>query len=248
MKQIYLGFKFSISYFTILPVRFKESDDLSNPKLLSWMLFFLPLIGLILAALCVGVFKIVEPLGWLGAVIASLFYMTSYGFIHTDAIIDVADAIYAKHSGKDAYKVIKEPTVGAMGVLYGGGFLILKVATLATLLSEHLFFALFSIAIVSRFSLLLLIKNYIFKSSFVTLLHESLSFKIIIMATIFYALIGSWLLSWSFLPLLVLGVIGAFFIASVTKKYLGFINGDVLGMTLESIEVLFMIGALLLWR
>ncbi len=32
--------------------------------------------------------------------------------------IDVVDAIYAKLGGKDSYKVIKEPTVGAMGVLY----------------------------------------------------------------------------------------------------------------------------------
>ncbi len=75
--------------------------------------------------------------------------MMMYGFIHTEAIIDVVDAIYARHSGKDAYDVIKESTVGAMGVLYAVGFMLLKIAGIIYLLIHSMFSEFISILIIT---------------------------------------------------------------------------------------------------
>lgn len=124
MNNFILGFKFALSYFTILPVKFKEDDDLSKKEILSFMLFSLPLLGLILGFITLVLYHLLADLSWFGATICAVSYMILYGFIHTEAIIDVVDAIYAKHSGKDAYEVIKEPTIGAMGVLYAFAFLL----------------------------------------------------------------------------------------------------------------------------
>ena len=248
MNNFYLGIKFALSYFTVLPIRFSDSDDLSHPKVLSSMLYALPVIGLFLSGLSVGLFTLLEPMQWLGAIIAAVAYMVMYGFIHTEAIIDVADALYAAHSGKDPYVIIKEPGVGAMGVLYGVSFLLLKIAALSTLLMHHLFLPFIAIAAISRVALLVLIKHHEFRSSFVSKLHDSLSWRPLLFVIAFYCTVGFYLLSWPFFTLLFIGILSAFILCALTKKSLGFINGDVLGMSLEGVELILILAVLLAWN
>lgn len=245
MKRIYLGIKFALSYFTILPIRFGANDDLSHPKVLLSMLLTLPFVGILLSGLTLGVFVALQPLGWLAAIIAGVLYMALYGFIHTEAIIDVADAVYAKHSGKDPYVIIKEPSVGAMGVLYGGSFLILKIAALSYLLMHHLFLPFIAIAAISRISLLVLIRVHEFRSTFVSQLRESLSLLPIITGITFCGILGWWVLSWHFIALFGIGIASALLLSTLAKQSLGFVNGDVLGMSLEGVELLLILAVLL---
>lgn len=247
MNKIYLGVKFALSYFTLLPIRFDVSDDLSHPHVLKTMLLSLPFVGALLASLSIGVFVALESLGWLGALIAAVTYMVLYGFIHTEAVIDVADAVYAAHSGKDPYAIIKDPTVGAMGVLYGVSFTLLKVAALSTALMHHLFLPFIAIALISRIALLMLIRTYDFRSSFVTQLHEHLRIFPLVLLIGLCGALGFYLLSWLFLALFAAGIFAAFILALLAKKSLGFINGDVLGMSLEGTELILMVTLLLLW-
>lgn len=247
MNNVYLGIKFALSYFTVLPIRFREGDDLSHPRVLASMLTALPLVGVLLAGVSVGIFEALAPLGWLAAIAASVLYMALYGFIHTEAVIDVADAVYAAHSGKDPYAVIKEPTVGAMGVLYGTSFLLLKVAALSTLLMHHLFLPFIVIAAISRISLLVLIRVYPFRSSFVTRLKASLSTLPLILVIGFYGVLGVFALAWPFAPLLLLGIAIALSAAALTRQSLGFLNGDALGMALEVVELILILSVLAAW-
>ncbi|MDD5212351.1 MAG: adenosylcobinamide-GDP ribazoletransferase [Sulfuricurvum sp.] len=247
MNQIYLGIKFALSYFTALPIRFGTNDDLSLPQVLLSMLLTLPFVGLLLSSLAIGVFVALEPLGWLAAIMAGVIYMALYGFIHTEAIIDVADAVYAKHSGKDPYVIIKEPSVGAMGVLYGVSFLILKISALSYLLMHHLFVPFMAITVISRISLLILIRTYEFRSSFVSQLKESLHFLPLVILISLYVALGWWFLSWHFMALLGIGIASALLLASLAKRSLGFVNGDVLGMSLEGVELILILTVLLVW-
>jgi len=244
MRNFYLGIKFSLSYFSIFPVSFSKNDDLSNPTILGSMLFFFPFVGLILGFMTVGIYLFFEHFGWYGAIISAVLYMMMYGFIHTEAIIDVVDAIYARHSGKDAYDVIKESTVGAMGVLYAVGFMLLKIAGIIYLLIHSMFSEFISILIISRLSLLMLIDTLEFRSSFVSQLKESLNWKVLISSFLLTLLVGS-LLNPLFIIIMVFGFVLALSIAIILGKQLGFLNGDVLGATLEIVElILFMIIAL----
>lgn len=247
MNKIVLGVKFALSYFTVLPVRFKSDDDLSHPKVLAAMLYTLPLVGLILGGLTVGLFCSLESLHWLGAIIAAAVYMALYGFVHTEAVIDVADAVYAAHSGKDPYAVIKEPTVGAMGVLYGVSFLLLKIASLSFLLIHHLFLPFVAIAMTSRIALLILIKHHDFRSSFVTQLHNSLHLRPMMLLIGVYGAAGFYTLSWPFFSLFFIGIGTSILLCAFAKKSLGFINGDVLGMALEGVELILILAVLLAW-
>lgn len=247
MKQILLGIKFALSYFTALPIHFGANDDLSRSQVLLSMLLTLPFVGLLLSSLAIGVFVTLEPLGWLAAIIAGVIYMALYGFIHTEAIIDVADAVYAKHSGKDPYVIIKEPSVGAMGVLYGVSFLILKISALSYLLMNHLFLPFMAIAAISRISLLILIRVHEFRSSFVSQLKSSLYFFPLVILISLYSALGWWFLSWPFMALFGIGIVSALLFSSLAKRSLGFVNGDVLGMSLEGVELILMIAVLLAW-
>ena len=246
LKSIYLGFKLAFSHFSILPIPFKESDKLSQKEVLNAMLFSLPFVGLVLGVISVVLFSLLSSLGWYGAVISALLYMILYGFIHTEAVIDVADAIYASHSGKDAYKIIKEPTVGAMGVLYGIAITLLKVSGVTFLLINNLLLEFISVLIISRLSILILFRVHTFKSSFATELKASLSNGYLTVSILLFTAIGS-LLTLEFIFLAIEGLLLALIISYGIKLKIGFVNGDVLGATLEGVEItLFLLVALLM--
>jgi len=222
INNILLGLKFAFSYFSLLPVRFKKSDDLSKKEILSWMLFFLPLVGAVIAGISFLPYYLFNNIFFL--VVSGVLFEVLTGFIHLEAVIDVVDALFAKMSGKDAYKVIKEPTVGAIGVLWGVTFFILKVAGYSYLLYLHRYFEIIMIAVFSRVTLLFLIYLFEFKSSFLTKLKESLSK---------YALAFWGVLTLKFLPFLAVGYASSWWLG----KRLGFKNGDVLGVSLEVVEI-----------
>ena len=240
LKHFYLGLKFSFSYFSIIPISFKTSDNLSTKEVLASMLLFLPLVGLVLGFGTVFLFSFLENLTWFGALISAIVYMILYGFLHTEAVCDVADAIYASHSGKDAYAIIKDPTVGAMGVLFSTAIILLKVAGIVFLFLNNMLFEFVAILIISRLCLLLLFKVHDFRSSFATTLKDALTMPYFIASFFLFSFIGIMLIS-NFMTLLLIGLLLALLISYVIKSKIGFVNGDVLGATLEGVEVLLFI-------
>ena len=242
MKRVWLGMMFALSYFTALPVRFASGVDLSHPRILSSMVLSLPLVGIILSALSLGVWYLLSPIGWVGAVIAALIYPVAYGFLHTEAVMDVADALYAAHSGKDPYTIIKDPTVGAMGVFYGVTILLIKTALIVQLLLSGHGIVLIEATLISRMGLVALIHYHTFRSSFVEQLRHALSGREVLIVLGIYALIG-WVALPSFLLWLGAGLATAFLLSYALRSRLGFVNGDVLGATLEGVEVVVMLGS-----
>jgi len=247
VRDYWLGLKFMFSYFTILPVRFKESDDLSKPAILASMLFWLPVGGLVLGTLSLLLYRILFPLEWVAGVVAAVAYMMLYGFLHTEAIMDVADALYAKHAGKDAFAVIKESTVGAMGVLWAVALMLLKVSAIVFLLSYEAYGLFLSALIISRLGLLLLFFTQTFRSSFITTMQRGFEKSYFAGSLLLFGTIGTLLSGWHFFMLLLIGLGVAYFIATTLAKKLGFMNGDVLGTTLESTEIILMLLGGALW-
>jgi len=236
MSDIYLGIKFAFSYFTILPIKFNTDDDLSKPDILKYMILSLPLVGIILPLIVISIYLLL-PDTWIFAILCSVLYMILYGFIHTEAIADVVDALYASHSGKDGFKVIKEPTIGAMGMLYSVSFLILKVVSLAYILKYEMFYEFIAISILSRVSILFVIYFYEFKSSFVNSLKKSFRFKSLKNVTFLYGIVILFLVKFSFFLKIIGVVIFTIVVINSIKNRLKFLNGDVLGMILELNEL-----------
>lgn len=246
MKTALLGFRFALGYFTSIPAFLKPEHDMQQPGVLRSLVYSLPLVGLILALCTLLIWQILEPLGVTGAIMTAVLSMMLYGFLHTEAILDVMDAIYAKHSGKDAYEIIKESTVGAIGVLYAVGFVIMKVAVLTSMLLEGLYIELIAVFMISRLCSSLLIAHCTFRSSFLDALKKDFKSKdaatlFIILAiaiTLFTTLTG--------LLILIISVALSWFFKARFEKSLGFLNGDTLGYNLELIEIIAMTLFLLL--
>lgn len=245
--QYILGLKFAFSYFTILPMSFKEDDDLSSKNVLNSMLFFLPFLGFILGVIVIFVYGFLANMSWLGALICAALYMILYGFIHTEAILDVTDAIYAKHSGKDAFKVIKDPTVGAMGVLYATVFIVLKLASITYLLLNNLFFEFISVLIISRLMLNYMIYFNTFKSSFVDQLKSAISFNCLLFSSLFSFIMIFILIGIKVGMIVISAFLLSFLISRFIKKNVGFLNGDGLGTILELTELFLFLIVCSLW-
>ncbi len=218
--------KCAFSFFSILPMKFEDKEDFSSSK----MILFLPLVGVVLGFISIFPFIMIQ--NPLFAIFSAFLYLFLYGFLHLEAVVDVVDAVYAKMSGKDAYKIIKEPSVGAVGVLWGVSFLLLKVAGFSYLLLHGKYFEIVAILTISRASLVYLIVSESFKSSFVDSLKNSVTKKEVF---IMMGLVGLVFIKVFYLFLLLFGV--SLFLVKEVEKRLGFKNGDVLGFVLESVEI-----------
>ena len=246
-NHIYNGWKLAWSYFTIIPISFDENVSF-NEVVYRYMLLFFPLVGAILALIASIIYSyIFFDLNWLGALIGASIYMMLYGFLHTEAVADIADAIYASHSGKDSYEVIKDPTIGAMGLFWGMIVALLKLASITYLFLNLNPYWLIVVAISSRVALLGLIKLNQFRSSFVLLLKSSLNLEHLLVGVFLYTILLVSIFGEIALIYLVVSVITSLILSNCFKNSLGFINGDVLGATLEIAEIATTIG-ILLWH
>ena len=247
MKAILNAFFFALSYFSIIPVFVKDMQI--NNQTYKYTLILLPLVGAILASIVIGLNLILNeffhPL--YSSFVVAIVYLALYGFIHTEAIIDVVDAWFASYSGKDAYKIMKESTIGAIGALYGFAFFLLKVGIITYVLYEKQYALFFIVCIFSRLNLIYLLGYFKFsKDSFLSLAFEHggiLGLKIIALIYVIIAFfIGS-----NILVLFVISLLSFYFILKVLDNKFGFVNGDCLGFTLEHTElVLLNIGLLLI--
>ena len=203
------------------------------------MILFLPFVGFLLSLLIIGVHQLFQT-SWYISLVFSLLYLILYGFIHTEAVADVVDAIYATHGGKDPYVVIKEPTVGAMGLLYTVSFLILKIASLSYILYEQMYLEFIVITIISRLMVLFSVQLNEFKSSFITMIKIDLNSFNTLIAFISYSSFSYFIIGIEYLWLLILASFVSFLIIKSLSYRLRFLNGDVLGFNLEVNELILM--------
>jgi len=240
MREILYGLKLSFSYFSILPVKFK--DIIQTKKSDKAFLFFIPFVGGVLSLLAIMLFTLLSCFfpPFYAAVFSGVFYMTLYGFLHLEAVIDTVDALFASHSGKDVYKIMKEPTVGAVGVVFVVLFLILKMTAVSYLLTKDIFYGFLTAAVFARLSIIFTLKYFDIhpKSALANTLKNSLSKKIFFFMILFYLLFAFILTGIKALFVIALSFLLTIVLSSCLKKKTGFINGDILGFIIEMNEFL----------
>ena len=247
MKQILNAFYFAISYFSIIPVFVKNMEI--KEETYKYTLFFLPLVGAILGFIVIGLNlflnEFFNPL--YSSFVVAVIYLFLYGFLHTEAVCDVVDAWFASYSGKDAYKIMKESTIGAIGALYAFCFVLLKVGIITYVLYEKQYALFLIVCIFSRLNLIYLLEYYKFsKDSFLSLAFANGSVFTLKILSLIY-LIFAFIIGSNVLLLFILSLLSFYFILKVLDKKFGFVNGDCLGFTLEHTElVLLNIGLMII--
>jgi len=229
MNDFLKGIIYSISYFSIIPIQNKSFE--ANKKFYKGVIFGLPFVGFILAIFLSALYILLTNImpSWYAAIISSILYLFSYGFIHLEAVSDTIDGWYASLSNKDTYEVMKEPQAGAIGAIGTFCFILLKVIALSVLLLQEQYIFIITALILSRLSILFALDlKFHEKSSFILSMQDSFNVSV--------------LLKLIFLPINILSKI----ILNKIKKRIGFLNGDSLGFSIELIEIILLNVAIII--
>ncbi|WMJ22046.1 adenosylcobinamide-GDP ribazoletransferase [Paludicola sp. MB14-C6] len=125
VKDIISGLVTAFSMYSIVPMPQMEW----NKNTMKYAMCFFPLIGLLIGGVVYGAtalssyFKI-SPLLY-SAILVFIPIIIS-GAIHLDGLIDTGDALYSRLERERKLEILKDPHVGAFGVILCGGYLLLS--------------------------------------------------------------------------------------------------------------------------
>lgn len=236
-------FLLALQFLTIIPLRFREE---AKKEELSRSIAFFPLAGLLIGVCLIVLDFILSytlPTSIVRAVLI-LFLIVITGGLHIDGMADTIDAVSSGEGGKRALEIMRESTVGVMGVCAVVMSLLLKYIALGEFFGMRLYAILLFFPMIGRISIVIACflfpyarvegkgEAFIGKVAFNDFITASLlSF---IMSFLLLQLRGVLIMGFSILTVV---LVGKYF----TKKY-GGITGDILGFVNEVGEIVALIG------
>ncbi|MEX2405389.1 MAG: adenosylcobinamide-GDP ribazoletransferase [Candidatus Paceibacterota bacterium] len=205
---------------------------------------FFPVVGLVtglIFCLVFSVFYLFFPIDI--AVIFSIFaYAIFTGAKHLDDFADYIDAFLGGRNISDRQRILDDPDAGTFAIVAIIFLLMLYFKIFSLFSSDVIFSALLLMPVISRWSVLFPVYEEVRKEKRM----NKFSKYDFYIATVIVAGISSWVLGWHALVLMVV----AFMLASVIfhKSEKIFEDGfyDILGFTIESNSILFLLGIYIL--
>ena len=257
MRKILLAFQF----LTIIPV--KEIKDVSEKEMGGASAFF-PLIGFIQGTLFVisaVLFLKVFPRELTNGLLVLVIIITSGG-LHLDGLADTFDAIALRGDREKKLSVMKDSTIGPVGVIAIVLALLLKFLALNSLFHYSLFTFYYSLFLMPVFSRWVMVTAIFHGKSarqdgIGKIFIENTKLKELVIATLL--VIGCWLLVVSFLLSSLFTIHYSLFLVSIPVLYIfslvsvwfcnkkfGGMTGDTFGAVSEISEILFLIMAVII--
>ena len=116
MKSFIYGFFLAIQFLTRIPIPLHCPW---NRKTSKWALRSYPVVGLILGAIIMIAFSVLEP--YLPAYLLTLLIISGWvwitGGLHLDGWMDVADAVGSNAPLEKKWEIMKDPHVGSFGII-----------------------------------------------------------------------------------------------------------------------------------
>jgi adenosylcobinamide-GDP ribazoletransferase len=231
------SFGHALQFLTRLPApRFAEF----NPEDLSRSAVWFPLIGVIVGVIvAAAVWAGGQGSPWIGALAGLVAWAWVTGGLHIDGLGDVADALAAAHRTPERFlEVLRDPHVGAFGVMAIGLQLIAKLVLLAEISTVPALFALILVPAWARWGTLawsLTVPPLTSGSG------ERFSWQISLPGTIAQGIMLSALSLW-LSPILLVALVIVPAIAVYWRTRLGGITGDCLGASVEVTETLLLLA------
>ncbi len=241
MRDFFNGLVLSLGYFTRIPIPYKVEKV--SDKSYGYLALTLPLSGVVMGLVTVTLFVWLQAYTnrYFVALLVSVIYLFMYGFLHLEGVADIIDAWHGGHSGKDRYKIMKDPNIGAIGALWTFGLVLIKVASLATLLLSGAYAAVISVLILSRWGVVWMIWLGAFHeaSRFIHRMQQALDRRGMVVMTFIVAAV---LLLAGYLWLIPVTLVLMFLLYHWLKRTFGFVNGDGLGFMIEMAETALLVG------
>lgn len=114
MKKVFCGLLTAFSMYSAIPVPKVEWDG----DTIKYTMMFFPLIGVVIGAAVYGwaiLTRALSPLLFAAGIV--LIPVIISGAIHADGFIDTGDAIYSRLDMEEKHRILKDPHVGAFGVI-----------------------------------------------------------------------------------------------------------------------------------
>lgn len=130
MQSIWSGFCVAFSLYSAVPVPQVPWEK----KTMRWALSFLPLVGVLVGGLELLWFRICTHFGadtMFYALFAALLPTAVSGGIHLDGLADTCDALCSYGDREKRLEILKDPHIGAFGVIWLASFLLAEAACFA---------------------------------------------------------------------------------------------------------------------
>jgi len=256
MKNFWQSLLLALQFFTVLPVH----KELSLTKgTVTGMFAFLPWIGALMGtATAAVIYSLTE---WtasseilLSFVIIGLFALFTGG-LHLDGFIDMGDAYFSYRDREKRLEILDDPRVGAFGVLSVLFLVLGKFVILHELLVQHKFalWMLIFIPLLTRVGMSFYFMSlkcskekglaYFFKSHIKQhVLVGYMLISLIVAYTIVFLIAG-----FTFVPIVLLAVLAMALVVfrQFTLRNFGGVSGDLLGASIEGMEVVLWVTLLL---
>lgn len=278
IKTAWFSFWYAIAFLTRIPaVNLSKALKENNKTISQNSLYFYPVVGVIIGfvlffiyAVCtwqVGQTSTANMSGLLaGGVLVSGFDSSSLliaalmltawclitGGLHLDGLADAADAWVGGYGDKQrTLDIMKDPTVGPMGVMLVVLVLLIKFAALVVLVDKFndflLLGALIAIPMLARFSILPLFyfTDYVREQGLGSDLKESISKGMLLLLTTVFAILSVIFLQQKTMLVLILFVAILLWARNIMVQRIGGTTGDTAGALIEVQEAL-LLAALVL--
>ena len=233
----------AVQVLTCFPVRLKKKPVAEECR--RSMIFF-PVIGLILGALLVGVeylLAFILPGSLVKLILVGLLVIFTGG-LHLDGLADTVDALSARIGKEESLRIMKDSTIGPMGVIAILGCLAIKYVILLEFFAPRLYAILLFFPLVGRMAMVTV-------SQFFPYARQSGTGKAFIgkggvqetiIAGIISVLISGLLLRLRGLSVLLVAVLIALIVGRYCVKKFGGLTGDNLGLINELGEIVALVG------
>lgn len=230
------GFVVALSFLTRIPVRHNHEPNVGSSA--PWFPVVGVVVGAIVGATAWGVSTLTSPL--VGAAVGVLAGVLITGAFHEDGLADIADAFVGGWSIEDRLRILKDPLHGSYGVAALSGSIVLRIAALGSIESQHMFVAAIAAHCLARTGALVLMLTTALArhdglgADYVRTLPIARAFLGIIFALVIGVIaLDAWVIA-----AVVATIVGASVIRWWAQRKIGGITGDVLGAAEQISEAL----------
>jgi len=236
------NFLLAIQFLTIIPVKTRHF----NERELAKAIIYFPLVGLLLGLILIGTNNILLFLGfgqWAVSIILVILLIMLTRGLHLDGLADTSDALLSGKSRSEMLEIMRDPRIGAMGVLSLISVILLKAAFLWSINTNLIMPSLLLMCILSRWSMVMsmFLFPYARQEGKAKDFIRGINPKVFIFSTLIT--LSCVLLIWNLMgiSLMLIAAANAYLFGIFIKKKLGGITGDTIGATNELIEIVILL-------